>query len=259
MESARGRPGPSDLGARLTVRRLGRTSWRDARLLQERAARRVERGEADELLLVEHFPVLTVGRGGGPEQFRVEPDALRRRGVEVVEAGRGGGVTYHGPGQLVGYPIVDLRRRGLGARKWLRLLEVGLCRALRQQRIEGVRTRSGLTGVWAGDAKLVAIGIGVRRGVSRHGFAVNVEPEHDAFEWIRPCGLDLPVRSLRELGWRGDRAELAGAVSESLQQVLREIGSSASVNAARAAAAVSHTTSRQLAASRTKTAAGSEG
>lgn len=219
-ETAPGRPeGADGPHAGLVVRRLGRTRWQDARLLQERAARRVEDGDPDELLLVEHPPVVTVGRGGGAGQFRTEPEVLRRRGVDVVEAARGGGVTYHGPGQLVGYPIVDLRRRDLGVRACLRVLEAALVGALRRQGVEA-GVRPGLTGVWAGGAKVAAIGIGVRRGVTRHGFALNVEPEPGAFGWIRPCGLDQPVTSLVELGWNGDRAGLARAVCGSMEQAL---------------------------------------
>lgn len=227
MESALRRSGQTTgPGAGMVVRRLGRIGWRDARLLQERAARRVEKGGPDELLLLEHSPVVTIGRGGGPEQLHIDPDGLRQRGVDVVEADRGGGVTYHGPGQLVGYPIIDLRRRDLGVRTGLRVLEAGLCRALRDQGVEA-GVRPGLTGVWVGEAKVAAIGIGVRRGVTRHGFALNVEPEPEAFGWIRPCGLDLPVTSLEELGWRGDRAVLCRAVSRGLARALRGPGGGA--------------------------------
>jgi len=219
MESVLRSPGPPADRRDLVVRRLGRIGWHDARLLQERAARRVEEGAPDELLLVEHPPVVTVGRGGGAGQFHVGTGALRRRGVAVVEADRGGGVTYHGPGQLIGYPVVDLRRRGRGVRAWLRLLEAGLCRALRREGVEAGVVH-GLTGVWVDGAKLVAIGIGVRRGVTRHGFALNVEPEPRVLEWIRPCGLDLPVTSLVELGWRGERWGLMRSVCRGLERVL---------------------------------------
>ena len=200
----------------ISVRRLGRRSYADACALQERAAGEVAAGAPDRLLFVEHPPVVTLGRGTGPDQLLVSPEALAARGIAVVETDRGGGATYHGPGQVVGYPIVDLRRRGLTVRRYLGALE----RAVRVVLVGegmGAFLRPGLTGVWTDAGKVAAIGISVRRGVARHGFALNVDTDLSGFETIVPCGLEQPVVSMRELGWRGRVADLLSALTEALE------------------------------------------
>jgi lipoyl(octanoyl) transferase len=200
-------PGVSPV-TELVVRRLGRRTYADGRAHQERAARAVERGGPDELLLLEHPPVITVGRGGTASQVLASPKQLARAGITLVSTDRGGGATYHGPGQLVGYPIVDLRRRGLGVRAYLRAVEAALITALRDAGVcAGVR--SGLTGVWTERGKIVSIGIAVRRGITRHGFALNVRTDLGAFRRIVPCGLHEPITSLEQLG----RADAAGRIS----------------------------------------------
>ncbi len=204
----------------LRVRRLGRRSYEDARALQERAARAVARGADDELLLLEHPPVITLGRGTTPDQLLASRSRLAVEGVCVVASDRGGGATYHGPGQVVGYAIVDLRRRRLGVRSYLRLLEAALIRALQSQGVEAM-SRPGLTGVWTPAGKVAAIGIAVRGGITRHGFALNVSADLDAFARIVPCGLQQPVTGLRQLGWKGNRAALYGAIARALSTALR--------------------------------------
>jgi lipoyl(octanoyl) transferase len=213
-------PGPCDRRAgALRVRRYGRCSYADGLALQQRAARAVAAGGADELLFVEHAPVITLGRGTTPDQLRATPGELAAAGIALHATDRGGGATYHGPGQIVGYPIVDLRRRGTGVRDYLRALEAALVTALRGAGVDA-RLRPGLTGVWAPGGKLAAIGVAVRRGITRHGFALNVTTDLAAFERIFPCGLDEPVTSLARLGVGVDagllRQRLAGALQDAL-------------------------------------------
>jgi lipoate-protein ligase B len=161
--------------------RLGRRAYDEVLALQRELQERVREGEADRLLLVEHPPVITLGRGAD-ERHVLAPSA------PVVRVNRGGDVTYHGPGQLVGYPIVDLDRRGRDIHRYLRDLEEVLIRVAARFGVAAER-RAGLTGVWCGDAKLAAIGVGIRRWVTMHGFALNVADLGREFASIVPCGL----------------------------------------------------------------------
>jgi lipoyl(octanoyl) transferase len=169
--------------------------------------------DAGTLLLLEHAPVITVTRSGGLQHLKASADELERDGFALMEADRGGDVTFHGPGQLVGYPVVRLRDGDDGRADllgYLRALEGALVSACTRFGVEGCHVRDGMTGVWVGDGphdpagrKLVAIGVGVRRGVTRHGFALNVDIELDAYtSRVTPCGLSgYGVTSLeRELG-----------------------------------------------------------
>ena len=165
---------------------LGPRGYAETLALQESLVEKRARGESpDSLLLVEHPPVVTVGR-------RSKREEIGDPGCPVFEVSRGGEATYHGPGQLVGYPILRLDTRRIGLRGFLRDLEETLIRALADFGIEG-RRRDGLTGVWIGDRKVASIGVAVRRWVSYHGFALNVKTEPAAFSRIRPCGLDPSV------------------------------------------------------------------
>jgi lipoyl(octanoyl) transferase len=181
---------------------LGRVPYRAALAFQHRAVELRARGEAPDILYaVEHDPVLTVGRGGHPENLRAGADELRRRGIEVFEVERGGDVTYHGPGQIVGYPVVDLASlpSGRDLHRYLRDLEEGLIGALSAFGIEGGR-RPPYTGVWVGERKVAAIGVAVRRWIAYHGFALNVDPELGHFDLIHPCGIrHLGVTSMAQL------------------------------------------------------------
>ena len=140
------------------------------------------------LLLLEHPPVITLGRGGTVNSLRLPEATLAARGIPVHRVGRGGDVTYHGPGQLVGYPIVDLVPQGRDLHRFLRLLEETLLTTLAAFGLRG-RRQPGCTGVWVDDAKIASIGIGVRHWVSWHGFALNVATDLRAFDTIVPCGL----------------------------------------------------------------------
>jgi lipoyl(octanoyl) transferase len=198
--------------APLSVAWLGRVAYGPALLLQEEAVRRRRGGESvDQLLLLEHPPVVTLGRGAREENLRIGREALQARGVEVHEIARGGDVTYHAPGQLVGYLVVDLRRRGgrPDLHGFLRDVEAALISALGGLGIGGRRVE-GRTGVFVDtaevasgpDRKIASIGVGVRQWVTYHGFALNVTTDLSGFDLIVPCGLhDVEMTSVeRELG-----------------------------------------------------------
>ena len=188
----------------LTVCHLGPTPYREGLALQEALVRRCAAarcgaaGAEDWLLFPDHPPVLTVGRGGSEESLRVSRAALAERGIELFEVTRGGDMTWHGPGQLVGYPIVDLSRVGRDLHAFLRSLEEVLFEALAGWGLAAGRV-PGRTGVWAGEEKVASIGIAVRSWVSYHGFALNVAPDLGFFDLIHPCGLrGVRMTSLRE-------------------------------------------------------------
>jgi lipoyl(octanoyl) transferase len=173
----------------LTACALGATSYRDGLRLQEALVRaRAEGRTGDWLLFPDHPPVLTVGRSPSEGNLRVAPEVLERLGIERFEVARGGDVTWHGPGQLVGYTILDLNARGRDLHRLLRDLEQGLISTLAALDIRAERV-AGRTGVWVSGAKIASIGIAVRRWVSYHGFALNVRPDLEFFKLIHPCGL----------------------------------------------------------------------
>jgi lipoyl(octanoyl) transferase len=173
----------------IRVRRLGRVPYPEALALQERLVGERQAGRGfDTLLLLEHPPVVTLGRGADPAHLLRTRAELSRKGVEVFEAGRGGDVTYHGPGQLVGYPILRLPPPLQDLHLLLRRLEEALIRSCLEFGIEAGRVE-GLTGVWVGREKLAAIGLRVARWVTSHGFALNVSTDLAAFDDIVPCGI----------------------------------------------------------------------
>ena len=193
----------------------GRTEYTAAwRRQEELVARRLAGGIGDTLVFTEHDPVYTLGVRQGALRHLLWDDAERqRRGIAVVETNRGGDITYHGPGQLVGYPIVDLAaRRDLHA--YLRLLEQVLINAVGCLGLAAGR-RPGQTGIWLGPRKLAAIGVAVKRWVTCHGFALNVNNDLAPFAGIVPCGItDGTVTSLRqELGRALDPAEVQAVVA----------------------------------------------
>jgi lipoyl(octanoyl) transferase len=196
----------------IEVRRLGRIPYADALTLQRSLVEDRRAGRIDDvLLLLEHPHVLTLGmRGdGGRSHILVTPDALGSRGVDVYETGRGGDVTYHGPGQTVGYPIMDLQPDRCDVHRYVRDIEEVLIRTASDYGIEAGRVE-GLTGVWVGREKLAAIGVRISRWVTSHGFALNVTTDLDYFNLIVACGIaDRGVTSLaRVLGHAVDRAEV---------------------------------------------------
>jgi lipoyl(octanoyl) transferase len=190
----------------MQVRRLGRVDYAAALELQQELVDARRRGEIeDTLLLLEHPPVITLGvkTRGKPTNIIASPGELKRQGVEVFETGRGGDVTYHGPGQLVGYPIFDLSPHRRDVHRYVRDLEEALIRAVATFGIEAGRV-NGLTGVWVGPAgreeKLAAIGVRISRWITSHGFALNVAPDLRHFQLIVPCGIaDRGVTSMEQL------------------------------------------------------------
>jgi lipoyl(octanoyl) transferase len=185
---------------RLQVVDLGRMEYDAAVARQEAAVAAVAEGRLpDLLLLVEHPPVYTFGRGGREENLLLSPEALAAQGALARRTARGGDVTYHGPGQLVGYPILSLDRQGRDLHRYVRGLEEGLIRALADLGVPAGRVPR-LTGVWVGEEKIAAIGVAVRRWVTYHGFALNVSVDLDRFAAIIPCGIpDRGVTSLDRL------------------------------------------------------------
>jgi lipoyl(octanoyl) transferase len=171
----------------LNARWLGRVTYADGLALQEELVSRkvADSSEPDHLLLLEHEPVYTIGRT--PDQTSLREASALPHPVHVIN--RGGQATYHGPGQLVGYPILDLRRRGQDLHVYLRAIEDFLLNVCASFSVEAQR-REGLTGIWVGERKLASIGVGVRRWISMHGFALNVTDESlSAFSHITPCGI----------------------------------------------------------------------
>ena len=174
----------------LEVRWLGRVAYADALALQEELRERLGRGEIGEtVLLLEHPDVITFGRGAKPENALASDTELRRSGYDVFRVNRGGDVTWHGPGQLVGYPLLDLARHGSDVHVYLRALESVLIAALADFGIAAGR-RAGYAGVWLDERrKIASIGVGVRRWLTLHGFALNVDCDLARFRAIVPCGL----------------------------------------------------------------------
>lgn len=214
-------PGVAPLPARhCEARDLGRCGYRQAWDVQLELVRRRKQGAVcDQLLFVEHPPTITMGRNADAAHILAAPDRLRQLGFSVEETDRGGDVTYHGPGQVVAYPILDLKqwRRDVGA--YLRALEDVIMAVLLDF---GVRSRrvEGLTGVWVADAKIAAIGVHLSRWVTSHGLALNVSTNLEHFQWIVPCGLTKPVTSLeRVLGQAPERQAVIESMSARFGEV----------------------------------------
>jgi lipoate-protein ligase B len=186
----------------LLVVELGLMPFAVALEVQRAAARSRISGELDQdlLILVEHPPVITLGRSSKAHHLLASPELLTSRGVELFEVERGGDVTFHGPGQLVGYPIVDLKRHKQDLHWYLRQVEEALIRALAPLEIAAER-RAGLTGVWTAGRKLASIGVHARDWVTWHGFALNVTTDLSYFDLMVPCGIaDVEMTSVeREL------------------------------------------------------------
>ncbi|QIA27512.1 lipoyl(octanoyl) transferase LipB [Thermaerobacter sp. PB12/4term] len=200
----------------------GLTPYEPAWRLQERLARARGEGRLPDLfLLLQHPPVYTVGRSGREEEILLSPTLRRQRGVEVFHIDRGGKVTYHGPGQLVGYGIIDLKNLPGGLKRYVHGLEEALVATLARFGIVAHR-EDGLVGVWAGHEKIAAIGIRVSRGITWHGFALNVDPDLAYFGGIIPCGItDRGVTSMARLLGRAPALEaVAQVAAEELARVL---------------------------------------
>src|SRR6266404_1795613 len=208
---------------------LGLVSYSDGLRLQESAVERLRSEDAPEqLLLLEHPNVFTLGRGADSSNILADIEQLEANSVEVHETGRGGDVTYHGPGQLVGYPIVNLKPDRCDVHRYVRDLEDVLIRTIAEFGVTGTRIE-GLTGVWVGNEKIAAIGLRIARWITSHGFALNVNTDLDYFKMIVPCGItDKGVTSLsRLLGNQIPLYEVARIVSNEFARVFdRQIVSS---------------------------------
>ena len=199
---------------------LGRVDYLDGWRLQSAVATRVRAGDDERLLLLEHDPVYTIGRRGTMDHLLASPDELRRVGASVYRVDRGGDITYHGPGQLVGYPVVRLGDAP-DLTGYVRAIEGALVDALASYGV-AARTERGKTGVWVelpgsgAAAKIAAIGVRVSRGITTHGFALNVHTDLAAFERMIPCGFAHEVASLQRLGVVADTREVADRAASAL-------------------------------------------
>ncbi len=201
------------------VRDLGSMRYADAfRLQQDLVARRKADEIPDQMLFVEHPHVITLGRSAHDENVLARPELLERAGIELHHTDRGGDVTYHGPGQAVGYPIVDLRKWKRDVVAYVRGLEQALIDALREFGIASERVQ-GATGVWTSAGKIAAIGVHISRWITSHGFALNIDTDLDYFRYIVPCGLTKPVTSMRALGSAAPRAEVTAALARNFGRV----------------------------------------
>ncbi|NIA15062.1 MAG: lipoyl(octanoyl) transferase LipB, partial [Nitrospiraceae bacterium] len=183
-----------------TIRLPGLTAYPDGARLQDNRREAVEQGrQPNALFLLEHPPTITLGRNAHDENLLRSRDALAEAGVDVCQANRGGDVTYHGPGQMVAYPILDLRLWQTSIRWYLRTLEQVIIDQLALYGVEAERNE-GYTGVWVDGGKIAAVGVALRHWVTFHGLSLNVDPNMTHFSWIIPCGIaDKPVVSLKQI------------------------------------------------------------
>jgi lipoyl(octanoyl) transferase len=197
----------------LEVSDLGRMRYGEALVIQQDLVEQRKRGLiSDQLLFVEHPHVITQGRNGHAANLLASDEALRSAGIEFHPTNRGGDITYHGPGQIVGYPIVDLREWKRDVVAYVRAIEQVIVDALAEFSIEAGRV-PGCTGVWVDGKKVAAIGVHISRWVTSHGFALNHTTDLRYFQYIVPCGLTKPVTSMQELGSGSSREQVLAALS----------------------------------------------
>ena len=205
----------------MEVKNIGLTSYSAALQVQQQVHEEVLTGGNDTLILCEHTHVFTFGKSAARNNLIVSPEFLIKIEAEVYETDRGGDITYHGPGQLVGYPIINLRKHGIGVKKYVSTLEQSIINALATFEILAYQME-GLTGIWVGqkgsERKIGAIGIRIRNGVSMHGFALNVTTDLSYFQHIVPCGItDKNVTSIHQEIGRGTITEFADAFQNSFK------------------------------------------
>jgi lipoyl(octanoyl) transferase len=197
----------------LEIQDLGLLDWPSANALQERLVAERKLGHIpDRLLFVEHPHVITLGRNAHRENLLASAEIFERSGIALCESNRGGDVTYHGPGQVVGYPILDLREWKRDVGLYVRAVEQAIIDTLSDFGIAAERI-AGLAGVWTNGAKIAAIGVHLSRWVTSHGFALNVNTDLSFFQYIVPCGLVKPVTSMEACGVRVERGEVIGRLS----------------------------------------------
>jgi lipoyl(octanoyl) transferase len=205
----------------IVARDLGTIGFEEAyRLQQDLVEAKIRGRQTDYFLLAEHPHVYTTGRGGDPRNLPCSSTASLSQ-PPVFRINRGGDATYHGPGQIVGYPLIELKRYGLDVNTYLRRLEQILIETLADFGVPA-HTRPGLTGAWTSKGKIGCIGIGVRKGISMHGFSLNADPDLDYFKQINPCGLgNIKITSLQmELGGKVSMAEVKRKLNLHLRSIL---------------------------------------
>jgi lipoyl(octanoyl) transferase len=194
------------------VRDLGRAGYAEALAIQKELVEQRKQGLIpDQLLIVEHTHVITLGRNGHRENLLASEEVLRRAGIEFYSSDRGGDITYHGPGQIVGYPIVDLREWKRDVVAYVRAIELVIIDALAEFGIQAGRL-DGCTGAWVNGRKVAAIGVHISRWVTSHGFALNHTTDLNYFQYIVPCGLTKPVTSMEALDTHAGRDEVVAAL-----------------------------------------------
>jgi lipoyl(octanoyl) transferase len=195
------------------LRDLGRVGYAEALAIQKDLVEKRKRGLIpDQLLLLEHPHVITLGRNGRMENLLAGEEVLRRAGIDFHSIDRGGDITYHGPGQVVGYPIFDLREWKRDVVALVRTIEQAILDSLGEFGIQAGRIE-GCTGVWVNGKKVAAIGVHISRWVTSHGFALNHTTDLSYFQYIVPCGLTKPVTSMRELGAEAGREQVIAALA----------------------------------------------
>ena len=195
------------------LRDHGQVGYAEALAIQTELVEKRKRGLVpNQLLIVEHPHVITLGRNGHLANLLASEDVLMRSGISFHHSDRGGDITYHGPGQIVGYPIIDLREWKRDVMAYVRAVEQVMIDSLREFSIEGERV-PGNTGVWVNGKKIAAIGVHISRWITSHGFALNHTTDLSYFQYIVPCGLTKPVTSMRELGVQASRQEVISALS----------------------------------------------
>jgi lipoate-protein ligase B len=198
----------------LQARDLGRLGWAEAYALQQDLMEQRKQARIpDQLLFVEHPHTVTMGRNGSESNVLANPEMLRRAGIAYFPTNRGGDVTYHGPGQIVGYPIFDLREWKRDVMAYVRTLEQAIIDTLALDFGVEAWRETGATGVWTSKGKVCAIGVHISRWVTSHGFALNHATDLSYFRYIVPCGLARPVTSLEALGVEASRREVEAALA----------------------------------------------
>ena len=198
---------------------LGRIEYGQALELQRELVEKRKQGLIpNQFLILEHPHVITLGRNGRLENLLAGPEALRRAGIAFYPTDRGGDITYHGPGQVVGYPILDLREWKRDVVEYVRAIEQVPIDALADFGIAAGRL-AGRTGVWVEGRKIAAIGVHISRWVTSHGFALNVSTDLSYFQYIVPCGISAPVTSMAELGAAARHPPVVAALSASVERI----------------------------------------
>lgn len=207
---------------KLKFKNIGLKPYAEALNVQQEVHQTIIDGDPDTLIVCEHPHVYTFGKSADRNNLLIDSDFLKTIDAEVYETDRGGDITYHGPGQLVGYPIINLRKHGIGVKKYVETLEVSIIKTLKSFNILAYQIE-GLTGIWVGaqgvvKRKIGAIGIRVRNGVSMHGFALNVTTDLSYFDHIVPCGIaNKEVTSIHQETGSGSVAEFAEAFKNTFQ------------------------------------------